>query len=994
MTYRFAALSAALLACLPLQVMAETVVISPTKDSSIYGESNTQANGLGAGIFSGQTNDGFVRRGLIQFNVGAAVPPASIVTNATLRLTVTQSNTGPLTVGLHRVTSPWGEGPSSPGGNGGTGAPAETGDATWQHRLFPNTMWTTPGGDYVATASATTAVGGIGGTFEWSSPGLAADVQTWLDNGTTNQGWIIVSQVTGSGQAKRYASRENPDGAMQPVLVVDFVSSGPTGSCCLADGSCTTVLDPGGDCTGTYQGNGTSCSTTNCPQPPGACCIADADATCIQETAVDCAAQGGTFQGNFVGCAADLCPVVPTPFVDPMPVPKYATPTSGMQGEAAAYDIAFVEFDQQLHSELPATRVWGYDDGTGPVYPGPTIEALSGESVDVNWINDLRDENGALRTDHFLPMDPCPHGAEVNEARAVMHLHGAHVPAVHDGYPYSTLLPGENEVYTYPNNQAGATLWYHDHSIGTTRLGVQMGLAGVYLLRDQNEAAYDLPTGQYESPMVFQDRSFNVDGSMKYPAIHEEFVLGNTILVNGKVWPYLNVNRGKYRFRWVNGSGSRAYRLRLSNGATYTQIGSDGGFLAAPVQVSEVLMLPGERADVVMDFASYPAGTIIDLRNDAAAPYPGTPSANDIPNVLRFVVQAPAGHTAPLPAAFVEPDLPLETDANPDAAREFELIRLPGTCSAAQWTINGLMFDDITEEPQLGTSEIWEFVNKSGLAHPMHMHLVMFRVLDRQPFTVVNGNVQVSGPRVPPIATEAGYKDTVRVEPNEIVRVVATFENYVGRYAYHCHILEHEDNEMMRQFEVTTTCGDGAVGFPGEECDDGNFNGNDSCPDGPGNPCVPAFCGDGFRWNSDGGTEECDEGGVETQFCDLNCTNAACGDGDLNMTANEQCDDGNLDPGDGCDGYCQNEEPMTGGSGTGGNEPSGGNGANGSGAGGPGSGGEGALGGAGGAGGGDPAVNDGCYCAVEDVGQRSDTSAVLLALGAIALGGMRRRRVV
>jgi FtsP/CotA-like multicopper oxidase with cupredoxin domain len=187
---------------------ADTVLVFPIEDASIYSESNTLANGLGQGVFSGRTNDGFDRRALLEFDVANVVPPFSTVTSVELRMHVTQSNTGPLTVGVHRLTTAWGEGPASPGGNGGTGSPAAMMDATWSERFFMmNQPWATPGGDFVGAPSATTAVGGIGSTFAWSSSGMVADVQAWLDNPTTNHGWILVSQPTASGQAKRYASR-------------------------------------------------------------------------------------------------------------------------------------------------------------------------------------------------------------------------------------------------------------------------------------------------------------------------------------------------------------------------------------------------------------------------------------------------------------------------------------------------------------------------------------------------------------------------------------------------------------------------------------------------------------------------------------------------------------------------------------------------------------------------------------------------------------------
>jgi len=954
-------------------------MIAPERDASIYAESGGLANGAGQGLFAGQTNDGFVRRALISFDIAANVPPGATISDVSLHLYVTQSNTGPLTTELHRLLSTWGEGSTIAPGNGGTGGPAGMGDATWTHRVFNTVPWSTPGADYAATASATTAVSGAFATSTWSSPDLVIDAQTWLDNPAQNFGWVIVAQTTGSGQAKRYASREYPDATLQPVLEVEFASTVPTGACCLADGNCSTVLDPGAACGGVYQGNATTCETTACPQPTGACCIADASATCLDVTALQCDAQLGMFQGAFVGCTTELCPVVPTPFMDPLPIPAVAQPTSGDSN----YEVAFVQFDQVLHSELLPTTVWGFDDGTGGAYPGPTFETTVGQPINVDWVNDLRDSNNQLLTSHHLPVDLCPHGA-VDEARAVMHLHGAHVQAAFDGHPELTLAPGESEIYEYPNQQNATMLWYHDHALGMTRLGVQMGLAGLYIIRDPNQVL-DLPEGPYEIPMVIQDRSFKVDGSLKYPALFQEHVVGNTILVNGRVWPYLNVDQGKYRFRWVNGSGSRTYRLKLSNGAGYFQIGSDGGLLEAPIPVSEVLLMPGERADVVIDFGAYPAGTIIDLVNDAATPYPGTMGMDDVPNVMRFVVGPAVGHTNALPAALGTIDLPVESG---QAVRELALTREADACAGARWTINGGDFDTIEDFVALGTEEIWSFSNASGLSHPMHIHLVMFRVLDRQPFVLINGIISPTGPPVPVTGTEAGYKDTVRVDPNERVRVVARFDDYVGNFVYHCHILEHEDSEMMRQFTISTVCGDGAVGIPGEECDDGNSGINDSCPDGNGFACVPAFCGDGLKWEVDGGSEECDAMG-EGMYCNDDCTVALCGDGKLNATALEECDDGNMEPGDGCSQYCLDETPAAGGAGAGAGEPSGGSA-------GIGAAGVGAAGVGGGGDGDDPGGN-GCDCRLtapsnqSPLGSLSLTALLLMALGGRAAA--RRRQL-
>jgi spore coat protein A len=276
------------------------------------------------------------------------------------------------------------------------------------------------------------------------------------------------------------------------------------------------------------------------------------------------------------------CPVQLTPYLDPLPVPGPATPTSGTSGGTATYDIAMKEFQQQLHTELPPSTVWGYDDGTGPHTPGPVIEARTDQPVTVHWQNDLRElGSGLLRTDHYLQQSSddlaCTHGA-VDDAKTVVHLHGGHVPAEVDGYPESTFLPGAPaETYVYPNNQQASPIWFPDHALGVTRLNVYMGLAGLYLIRDAIEDAIDLPAGTYELPLVLQDRKFNPDGSLYYPPTWQDHFFGDKVMVNGKVWPYLNVDQGKYRFRVLNGSNSRVYTLTLNppgGSLTFSVIGN------------------------------------------------------------------------------------------------------------------------------------------------------------------------------------------------------------------------------------------------------------------------------------------------------------------------------------------------------------------------------------------------------------------------------------
>jgi spore coat protein A len=641
------------------------------------------------------------------------------------------------------------------------------------------------------------------GVYTWSSAQMATDVQDWLDGTYSDYGWIAIGDEATTKSAKRFNSREN--GTDPPALTVDFTPPPASGACCAGDGSCTV---PGGssECSaqgGSYQGDGSSCSPNPCPQPAGACCFADATATCTEVTEVSCTGSGGTFEGTLTSCTPNPCPVVLTPFVDALPIPPLAQPVTGSPGGAASYEMTMSEIQQQLHRDLAnPTTVWGYDDGTNAAaHPGPTILATTGQAVQVTWKNDLRETGtGTLRTDHYLPVDTCAHGADDQSPRTVVHLHGGHVEEQYDGYPESTFLPGQQAVYQYPNNQQAATLWYHDHALGITRLNVIMGMAGFYLITDSVEQALDLPSGDYQIGLALQDRTFNPDGSFEYPAAWQDSFFGDTILVNGKVWPYLDVDQGKYRFRILGGSNSRHYTLSLSTGAPITVIGTEGGLLPAPVPLSEITIGPGERWEVIIDFAAYAPGTEVFLENSAPAPYPGDPGVGVIPDVMKFVVGSSAGHTNAIPASLRTNEILDELDAV--EFRDFELQKGSDPCSGFKWLINGLGWDDITEYPVLGTTEVWRFINRSGMTHPMHMHLVFFQVLDRQNFEEVGGEVVPIGSPVPPSAEEAGWKDTVLVAPNEIVRVIARFEDYVGKYAYHCHILEHEDHEMMRQFQT------------------------------------------------------------------------------------------------------------------------------------------------------------------------------------------------
>lgn len=829
-------------------VRADSVVLEAVKDTTIFDDNENFSNGAGQYIFAGQNMGIANRRALIKFNVAGSIPAGSTINSASLQMYMSRTRAGNQTVRLHVLLSDWGESTSDAGGNEGGGSLAEDGDATWRYRYYDTITpplgpeWTTMGGDFVATASGSATVGASNGNYTWTtSLGMVAAVQGWLDNSSTNYGWIVIGNESTTGTAKRFNSRHSTNASQRPRLTINYTLPAATGACCFTDGSCQVLTSAQcGAMSGAYQGNGTSCSPNPCPQPMGACCFVNGtcqilgqydcenmsgtyqgdstscspnpcpqptgaccfdDGTCQSLTSADCATQDGTYQGDLTVCTPNLCPIVLTPFVDPLPIPPFATPTSGMPGGAATYDMRIVQVQQQLHSELPPTTVWAYEG----MYPGPTILATSGVPITVNWINDLRDEMNNLRTDHYLTVDPCPHGAG-NQPKVVTHLHGGHIPAAVDGYPEDTFLPGNSETYVYPNNQQPGLIWYHDHALGITRLNVYMGLAGGYVITDAFEQSLNLPSGEYDMPLIIQDRMFNPDGTLYYPAVWDEHFFGDKMLVNGKVWPYLNVKQGKYRLRMLNGCNSRTLTLALSNAQSFQQIGTDGGLLPAPVTVNEVTLGPAERADVIVDFSALSPGTEIILGNSAPAPYPSGDPMNALPDVMKFVVQGEAGFTDAVPGSL----RPMETLDPMDAVvtREFTLRKLSDPCAGSIWMINDLQWDDITEYPVLGTTEIWSFINRSGMSHPMHMHLVFFQILDRQDFEIVEGDVVPMGSPVPPAANEAGWKDTVMANPNQITRVIAHFRDYTGLYPYHCHILEHEDHEMMRQFEAVCIKGD------------------------------------------------------------------------------------------------------------------------------------------------------------------------------------------
>lgn len=501
-------------------------------------------------------------------------------------------------------------------------------------------------------------------------------------------------------------------------------------------------------------------------------------------------------------------------FVDSMPIPDIAVPINrcdSSKDKYFFYHINMLEAKHKFHKFFPSTTIWGYN-GT---YPGPTFEVLKDVPVKVKWENNLPNR-------HLLPVDHTLHGAmDTPDVRTVVHLHGANVAADSDGHPEAWFTNGNQfvgqkytkEVYEYTNHQAGATMWYHDHAIGITRLNVYAGLAGFYLIRDFLEERLNLPDGPYEIPIMIQDKSFNKDGSLFYPdnatppvdnpiPSTPSFFFGNTIVVNGKVWPYLKVEPRKYRFRILNASNLRPYELKLSNGEVFHQIGTDLGLLHHPVDIDTFILEPAERIDLIIDFSAYKGQEII-LQNIAQSP----PSPG-MELIMKFIVsnelKRPDTSTIPkelMPLHKIEPKLAIKE-------RTMQLDETTDHYGRVLHLLNDSMWDaPATEKPKLDTIEIWHLVNNFNFAHPIHLHLVHFQILGRKEFTAEdfdeNGNYMFDIKKLnPPSKYENGPKDVVRTEPGQVTSIIMQFKDHCGDYVWHCHILEHEDYDMMRPLIV------------------------------------------------------------------------------------------------------------------------------------------------------------------------------------------------
>jgi spore coat protein A len=557
------------------------------------------------------------------------------------------------------------------------------------------------------------------------------------------------------------------------------------------------------------------------------------------------------------GAGSAAAPGVSPPlakFVDVLPLPigpAFTYQPNAMVGGVPYYEIPVTAFTQKLHRDLPPTYLWGY----GGTFPSRTIEATVGKPIRVRFRNDLKNKDvhpvaSGIDRVNVDGVDGFP------DQRISTHLHGGHVPWTSDGGPKGWYTRGPNpltfpvatsgyyvgvnfyngDTFDYPNNQPGTTLWFHDHAMGITRVNVIAGLAGFWLLRDPNESLLNLPSFPYEIPLAIQDRIFNADGSLYYPPPPEvpEF-FGDTMLVNGKVWPLTVVEPRKYRLRLLNGCNARFLRMQLVTqerhgvNVPWVQIGAEGGFLPAPTApFNTLLMAPAERADVIVDFSAV-AGKDVLLFNDASTPFSNTASTlGAIPEVMLFRVTAPLSgtDTSAVPANFTTQGLvgnPFPDITNA-ATRIHTLdeITLPNGMLMQLIDLAGYERSPYTgpvnpDMASVGSTEIWSLFNTTVDVHPIHTHQTMFKVLDRQAFnnkqylldraklppgTNLDPTPYIIGQPMPPASNETGWKDTIKANPGEVARIAMRWEDYVGHYVYHCHILEHEEHDMMHALEI------------------------------------------------------------------------------------------------------------------------------------------------------------------------------------------------
>lgn len=463
----------------------------------------------------------------------------------------------------------------------------------------------------------------------------------------------------------------------------------------------------------------------------------------------------------------------------PVLQPVKSTNTPGSNGvqdfEGTDYYVITQRPGNQVMIPGYTSTIWGYN-GT---FPGPTIKQRKGRQSIVRQINNL-------------PNDP----RDGKQSLFTVHLHGMASLPQYDGYAEDLTAPGQYKDYYYPNDRA-ATLWYHDHAVGKTAYHVYKGLAAFYLVQDDYENSLPLPKGDRDVTLFLHDKAFDKTGQPVYDDLGQTHIMGDVITINGVAWPKMKVAQGRYRFRMVNGSVSRSYRLGLSTGDPIYVIATDAGLKqkAAPT-TGDFRIGMAERYEFIIDFSKYKDGTQIVLQN---LDLPINIKYDNTNVVMRFDVDASLNNASPAESdptrltnmlagnEIIRAVTPIQDlISQSKRTRSFQFARNNG-----EWTVNGKVWDKdrVDANPGLGDVETWEIYNSGGgWFHPVHIHLLDQQIIDR------NGK--------PPAEYEKGWKDVFYAGPNERVRVVGRYGPHLGRYMMHCHNTVHEDFDMMTQFEV------------------------------------------------------------------------------------------------------------------------------------------------------------------------------------------------
>ncbi|GJP48650.1 hypothetical protein CLOM_g7937 [Closterium sp. NIES-68] len=548
-------------------------------------------------------------------------------------------------------------------------------------------------------------------------------------------------------------------------------------------------------------------------------------------------------------------------FVDDLrpSIPEQIDASTGKPIRIGAYQIR-----QKLHRDLPPTKLYAYGRSASSAhYPGPTLVTRRGVPSQVVWENHLTDRHHMFPVDYTLEDVP---RLLLGGVPIVTHRHGGEQLSCSDGHPEAWFTRrGEvgrafsSRRYSYPNHQLPTTLWYHDHTIAMTRLNVAAGLAGFFILTDPKGVERTLgwlPSGEFSVPLALADRRFHANGSIDYPTVgvvrrvHAHWVpeyIGDTILVTGKVWPYLNVRRALYRFRVLGAANARFFNLRFvcttkrnypnfappftGKKLPIIQIGSDGGYLPRPVSRTSLLVAPAERHDILVDFSALRSSCAdVILTNDAPAPFPaGEAVTNDTAVVMRFIVdwEGDAVPAPRIPRRLVS--VPPINTSQVVLQRWIAAIEEsdPATGEPIRLTFDHHAFmGPPTETPREGSEELWHVINMTPDAHPIHLHLIQHRPVSRRPFDVAaftGGACSFTNASLPSCFTgreqrvaayERGWKDTTILPPGHVLTLWTPWYSQDGTpfpfdatlgpgYVWHCHIVEHEDNEMMRPLILT-----------------------------------------------------------------------------------------------------------------------------------------------------------------------------------------------